>query len=70
MTKKNRKKSKSDASEYLVLKDFRNNTFKMYQRDYQLEKVMIEVKSDYATYDTMDNRLKESFDKLLDDLPK
>ena len=46
----------------ISLKDFRNNTFKMYQRDYQLEKVMIEVKSDYATYDTMDNRLKESFD--------
>ena len=43
----------------ISLKDFRNNTFKMYQRDYQLEKVMIEVKSDYATYDSMDNRLKE-----------
>ena len=47
----------------ISLKDFRNNTFKMFQKEYMLPRVMIDVKSEYATYKTMDSRLRESFDE-------
>ena len=46
----------------ISLKDFRNNEFKMYQREYPYERGIIEVKKDYATYQTMPSRLREMFD--------
>lgn len=46
----------------IALKDFRNNEFKMYQKEYPYERGIIEVKSEYATYETMPSRLREMFD--------
>jgi|TARA_Y100000034_G_C6863175_1_gene393111 hypothetical protein len=46
----------------ISLKDFKNNSFKMYQRQYILGRGTVDVTSNYATYKTMDGRLKELYD--------
>ena len=46
----------------IALKDFRNNEFKMYQREYPTDREVLEIKSDYATYGKMPSRLKEIYD--------
>ena len=37
----------------IALKDFRENKFKMYQREYNNDRLLVEVKKDYDTYSTM-----------------
>ena len=46
----------------IALKDFRENKFKMYQREYPTDRLLVEVKKDYDTYSTMGTILKEIFD--------
>ena len=46
----------------LHLKDFRENKFKMYQREYPTDRLLVEVKKDYDTYSTMGTILREIFD--------
>ena len=46
----------------IALKDFREDSFKMYQREYPTDRLLVEVKKDYDTYSTMGSVLKEIFD--------
>ena len=46
----------------IALKDFRENKFKMYQREYPTDRLLVEVKKDYDTYSTMGTILREIFD--------
>lgn len=46
----------------IALKDFRENSFKMYQREYPTDRLLVEVKKDYDTYSTMGSVLREIFD--------
>ena len=46
----------------ISLKDFREDQFKMYQREYPTDRLLVEVKKDYNTYSTMGSVLKEIFD--------
>ena len=46
----------------IALKDFRENKFKMYQREYPTDRLLVEVKKDYDTYSTMGTILKEIYD--------
>ena len=46
----------------IALKDFKNNEFKMYQREYPMIEVF-DITSKYATYNTIPSRLREIFDE-------
>ena len=46
----------------IALKDFRENKFKMYQREYPTDRLLVEVKKDYDTYSTMGTILREIYD--------
>jgi hypothetical protein len=46
----------------IALKDFREDSFKMYQREYPTDRLLVEVKKDYDTYSTMRSTLREVFD--------
>ena len=46
----------------IALKDFRQNKFKMYQREYPTDRLLVEVKKDYDTYSTMGTILREIYD--------
>tara|TARA_B100000035_G_scaffold265534_1_gene237922 strand:- start:90 stop:1466 length:1377 start_codon:yes stop_codon:yes gene_type:complete len=47
----------------IALKDFRNNEFKMYQREYPYDRGVFDITSKYATYSTIPSRLREIFDE-------